>query len=107
MRLARKNFQIIFTCLLFFYCCKKETVKVDYRAEMRNFVERISSIGKNLHHGFIVIPQNGLELLSSDGTPTGNAETNYIQAIDGVGQEELWYGYNNNDDVLSPEPDHS
>jgi cysteinyl-tRNA synthetase len=87
--------------------CKKEENKPDYRGEMKTFVEKISAHGRNLRPGFIVIPQNGLPLLSSDGTAGGAPDHNYIAAIDGVGQEELWYGYDNNDDVLTPEPDHS
>ena len=90
-----------------FNSCKKNEETPDYRGEMRKFVEKISSNGRALRPGFIVIPQNGLPLLSSDGTAGGNPETNYIAAIDGVGQEELWYGYGNNDDVLTPEPDHT
>ena len=87
--------------------CKKAVTHPDYRSEMRTFVERISAAGKAMKPGFIVIPQNGLELLSSDGTPAGNAETEYLQAIDGVGQEELFYGYDNHDDMQTPGPDHA
>ncbi|HET6993094.1 MAG TPA: endo alpha-1,4 polygalactosaminidase [Bacteroidia bacterium] len=70
-------------------------------------MEKISRAGRNLRPGFIVIPQNGLALLSSDGTPAGNPETTYLNAIDGVGQEELWYGYDNKDDVPTPDADHA
>lgn len=87
--------------------CQKQADKPDYRGEMRKFVERISSTARNLHPGFIVVPQNGLALLTSNGTNGGEPETSYIAAIDGVGQEELWYGYDNNDDVPTPEPEHS
>ncbi|MEO5642702.1 MAG: endo alpha-1,4 polygalactosaminidase [Bacteroidia bacterium] len=74
---------------------------------MRKFVEKISENGESWHPGFIVVPQNGLALLSSDGTPQGSPENAYIAAIDGVGQEELWYGYDNKDDIATPETEHS
>jgi cysteinyl-tRNA synthetase len=97
---------ILFTTV-FASACKKAPEKPDYRGEMRKFVEKISANGRAWHPGFIVVPQNGLELLSSDGTATGNPETAYIAAIDGVGQEELWLGYNNKDDIATPEPEHT
>ncbi|MBI3511910.1 MAG: endo alpha-1,4 polygalactosaminidase [Bacteroidetes bacterium] len=79
---------------------------MDYRNEMRKFVEKISSIAKTSSPSFAVIPQNGLDLMSSDGTKDGLPETNYLNAIDGTGQEELWYGYDNNDDQPTPPADH-
>lgn len=98
---------LLFLVPFFVFSCKEETVKPDYRAEMRKFVEKISETGRAWHPGFIVVPQNGLALLSSDGTPQGIAESAYISAIDGVGQEELWYGYDGKDDEDSPEPEHT
>lgn len=85
-----------------FMACKPEQPKPDYRGEMRKFVETISRRGKAWKPGFIVVPQNGLALLTTDGTSSGAPETGYIGAIDGVGQEELCYGYDNNDDVATP-----
>src|ERR1041385_200206 len=106
----KKNSAItILFSLLILICnsCKKSEPEADYRGTMRTFVEKISSVAKSEHPGFIVIPQNGLALLTEDGTSGGTIESDYVRAIDGVGQEELWYGYDNKDDVLSPEPDHS
>jgi cysteinyl-tRNA synthetase len=96
-----------FAAALLIHSCKKSENNIDYRGKMRKFVEKISTRGRNLRPGFIVIPQNGLPLLSSDGTAGGTPEASYIAAIDGVGQEELWYGYENKDDVKTPEPDHT
>lgn len=47
-----------------------------------------------MHPGFIVIPQNGAELLSDDGRGPHEA---YLAAIDGQGQEDLFYGYARDD----------
>lgn len=74
---------------------------IDYRGEMRLFVENISKYAKNINPDFIIIPQNGIELITEDGEPDGNLSLVYIQAIDGVGQESLFYGY---DDDNEPTP---
>jgi len=73
----------------------------DYRQSMRNFVRGLSSYGRNLDPDFIVIPQNGHELLTSNGAEDGAPAAYYIAAIDGVGREDLFYGYDN-DDVATP-----
>lgn len=74
---------------------------VDYRQEMRNLVIDISEYAKDLHSGFIIIPQNGIELVTEDGESDGEASAEYLAAIDGNGQEDLFYGYDN-DDEASP-----
>lgn len=95
-----------FICL-FAISCKKEKDRPDYRGEMRKFVQKISANGKAWKPGFIVVPQNGLALLTADGNSQGTPQSAYIAAIDGVGQEELWYGYDNNDDVQTPAAEHT
>ncbi|WP_028974303.1 endo alpha-1,4 polygalactosaminidase [Spirochaeta cellobiosiphila] len=67
-----------------------------FRQAMRDFVEDISLYGRSSDSDFIVIPQNGHELLVYDNTTS--ADKNYTQAIDGVGREDLFYGYENDDE---------
>ena len=43
----------------------------DYRKEMRRFVIAISQYGKKFDKNFIVIPQNGLELITNDSPASG------------------------------------
>ena len=52
---------------------------IDYREEMRRFVIAISQYGKKFDKNFIVIPQNGLELTTNDGSASG--ELRRINAI--------------------------
>jgi len=66
---------------------------MDYREAMREFVGGISSYAKALDPSFLVIPQNGHELLTEDGTPSGAPVKSYIASIDGIGREDLFYGY--------------
>lgn len=62
---------------------------IDYRDEMRSFVQNISSYAKKQDPGFIIIPQNGHQLLVKNG----KIASNYLNAIDGLGQESLFFGY--------------
>ena len=68
----------------------------DYRQDMRDFVQNISAAGKRLMAGFIVIPQNGHQLVSRYADTVSPAET-YLSSIDGLGREDLFYGYEADD----------
>jgi cysteinyl-tRNA synthetase, unknown class len=73
----------------------------DFRQDMRDFVVSITSYARGIHSDFTVIPQNGHALLTADGEPDGSPSAAYIAAIDGVGREDLFYGYEG-DDVATP-----
>lgn len=79
--------------------CSKDPVKtpepgtVDYRQEMRAFVQAISQYAKAEKPDFIVIPQNGQELITGNGESDGPLAESYLTAIDGTGREDLFYGY--------------
>lgn len=84
---------LILSCLLF--CCQKIAAQeledaIDYRQQMRSFVIEISEAAKAENSNFIVVPQNGIELiLNTNKLPA----IDYLDAIDAVGQEDLFYGY--------------
>lgn len=71
----------------------------NYKEDMRNFVIGISQKAKAVKPGFAVIPQNGIELVTIDGEPDSAAHTAYLDAIDGHGQEDFLYGYDNDDEA--------
>jgi len=77
---------------------------IDYREEMRNFVIGISRYAKAKNPQFAIIPQNGIELITTSGESDGTLAQAYVQAIDGVGQEDLFYGYTD-DNVPTPTDD--
>jgi len=85
---------------------QKETPR-NYRQDMRDFVQDISAYVKSIEPDFIVIAQNGHDLLLENDRGNGAPAVAYLDAIDGVGREDLLYGYNN-DDVATPisERDH-
>lgn len=63
-----------------------------YRQAMRDFVALVAATARAARPGFIVIPQNGSQLLTDDGTGAGRPAADYLSVIDGVGQEDLFYG---------------
>jgi len=65
----------------------------DYKQDMRDFVIGISQAAKAVNPNFAVIPQNGIELVTTNGEHGGTPATAYLNAIDGNGQEDLFYGY--------------
>ena len=73
--------------------------KRDYRQDMRDFVIGISASAKGINPGFMIIPQNGHELLTENGEGNGLPAMNYINAIDGVGREDLFYGYSDDNEA--------
>ena len=75
---------------------------VDFRQEMRDFVIGISQYAKAEDADFVIIPQNGQELVSLNGEEDGSPSITYLSAIDGVGREDLFYGYDD-DNVATPE----
>ena len=91
--------------LVMLISCNKDEVSVppgiDVRQEMRDFVIGISQYAKSSSPGFAIIPQNGIELVSGNGQEDGNPVSDYLAAIDGNGQEDLFYGYSKDDKATS------
>ena len=72
-----------------------------FRQAMRDFVQHISAHARADHPAFVVIPQNGNELLTANGEDDGDLVGDYANAISGMGREDLFYGYDE-DDVATP-----
>jgi cysteinyl-tRNA synthetase len=70
----------------------------DYPGLMRRFVQDLSARAKAVDPRFLVVPQGGISLLGEADAP----QREYLAAIDGVGQEEVFYGYDNQDDRPTP-----
>ena len=78
--------------------CGKDDIKLDvpdldFKQEMRDFVQDLSAYAKTEAPGFIIVPQNGEQLVSSSGEEDGSPASAYLAAIDGQGREDLFYGY--------------
>lgn len=102
-----RHWPVLFLFLI--ACSDKETKKcdvpdLDFRQEMREFVQEISVYAKNIDPDFLIVPQNGQEILTTNSDPDGPLATDYIDAIDAVGREDLFYGYTG-DDKATPAAD--
>ena len=72
---------------------------VRYREEMRAFIKKISAYAKAKNPRFAVIPQNGQAVawekdapVDENGVPLTEADASYMDAIDGCGREDTFYG---------------
>ena len=79
---------------------EKEEERNDYREDMRNFVEDISSYARSKYTDFIIIPQNAHDLITKNGEISGLSVISYLNAINGLGREELFYGYEDDDEMV-------
>jgi cysteinyl-tRNA synthetase len=68
-----------------------EFVLTDFQQEMIDFVAAIGDYARDSLEtdGFGIFPQNGERLSGNDS---------YIAAVDGIGQEDIYYGYNADDE---------
>ncbi|MGO4917099.1 MJ1477/TM1410 family putative glycoside hydrolase [Pseudogemmobacter sp. W21_MBD1_M6] len=68
----------------------------ELRQEMIDFVIALSDYAKAQDPNFLVVPQNAVGLLSvNENNPDSGPNTPYLDAIDGLGVEDLWYNGNN------------
>ncbi|MCH4887687.1 hypothetical protein EZV73_08885 [Acidaminobacter sp. JC074] len=72
----------------------------DYRQDMRELVIDLSEHAKRSETDFIILPQNGQDLLRQGD----KVSTDYLNAIDGIGREDLFYGYTG-DNIKTPQAD--
>lgn len=90
---------VLLSAGILFSCSTKDNDLRNYKQDMRNFVIGISEYAKAEQSDFIIIPQNGIELVTETGDENTALSTAYLNAIDGHGQEDLFYGYNNDDEA--------
>lgn len=86
----KRIFAIVFIFLMPFSCSKEK--RSDRKGpKMQEFVIAISNYAKKQDPNFIVIPQNGVELTFEELAPEDGLNQEYLNAIDGVGIEELCF----------------
>ena len=88
---------VIFMVSTLLNCQKKLVPTVDYAEEMRYFIISLSQYAKSIEPNFMVVPQNGASLLSANEEDASQPATAYLAAIDGQGQEDLFFGYEKDD----------
>lgn len=91
----KKSIQLI--CILFVFASCAKNKKMDSAAEsIRDFVIHISQKAKTIQPNFIIIPQNGVEIAFNNQEISEGLNQNYLNAIDGIGVEVLFYNENYN-----------
>lgn len=76
---------------------------IDYRQEMRDLVTELGTYARGINSSFMVIPQNGQELITDTGEGDGTPCEDYLSALDATGRESMFYGYYNDDEVTPAE----
>lgn len=77
--------------LLLITACSKEKRSLRSGRKMQDFVVAISDYARGEHPGFAIIPQNGDELLFRNLDAEETLDERFINAIDGIGTEEIFY----------------
>ncbi|MCH4822904.1 endo alpha-1,4 polygalactosaminidase [Gramella lutea] len=106
-----KPFQgLLLICILLFSIsgtrAQKRSGNEDYRQKMRDLVKDIAKKSRSKNSDFIIIPQNGIELIQKSGKNKTGTATPYLNAISAVAQEDLFYGYLE-DDLPTPHQENS
>jgi Predicted extracellular endo alpha-1,4 polygalactosaminidase or related polysaccharide hydrolase len=101
-----KNFLLLLAPLFLLFSCRKDddaqgVSKSEYKQKMRDLVMNISRYAKSVNPDFLIVPQNGIELVSSSAEDPVQPHAAYLDAIDAIGQEDLLYGYDNDNQVTS------
>ncbi|MCX7861950.1 MAG: endo alpha-1,4 polygalactosaminidase [Bacteroidales bacterium] len=80
--------------LTVFLSCSKEQKTQKAAQKMQEFVTNISKYSRSIKSDFIIIPQNGVELAFNNLNSEEGIHSDYFNAIDGVGVEELFFNGN-------------
>jgi len=73
-------------------------VPLSPRDTMRALVAELAEYTRTQAPGFLVIAQNGDALLTTGDTAAASLASDYVAAIDGLGREDLLYGYSNDNE---------
>lgn len=86
------QYLLINILLITYSCSDKEKEEQQLAAgRMKEFVINLSQYAKQQNPNFFIIPQNGEELCFVNQNLYNGLEFSYVQAIDGVGIEALYY----------------
>jgi len=91
IKIMKKIFLIIFIVPFIFVDCQKDKNISQNALRMQIFVRDIAAYARGFNPDFIIIPQNGAELCFKNANPEDSIMSLYINNINGIGIEELFY----------------
>ena len=77
---------------------------VDYRAEMRGFVQEVAAYARARRPGFVVVSRNGLPLLTENGEPDGPFVPGYVGALSGAVRDGVHHNLSADGSPADPVP---
>lgn len=86
-----KILSILIVILFTSFMTSKDSNTVKAGLKMQDFVINISKYARSFDADFIIIPQNGIDLIFNKINPSLGLNTNYTNAIDGIGIEDLFF----------------
>jgi len=86
-----KNLIIIGILLILFVSCSKDKKSQKAAVKMQEFVIDISKYAKGINPNFIIVPQNGEELIYNETDQSAGMNESYVTAISGIGSEDIFY----------------
>ena len=91
--MQKKSLLILFffSMLTVAFLPMKESKTTKAGIKMQDFVIDISKYARSIDSSFIIIPQNGPELAFEKMNPSGKLRTAYVDAIDGIAVEDLFF----------------
>jgi cysteinyl-tRNA synthetase len=84
-------FSLLFLPLFTSFIPPKENNTIKAGLKMQDFVIKISKYAKDFDPNFAIIPQNGLDLVFNKIDPSEGLNEKYLNAIDGMGVEDLFF----------------
>ena len=82
---------LFLTVFLFSFTVGSEKKAASAALKMQRFIINISKYARSVDSSFIIIPQNGVELAFRKLNPDAGKNTSYLNAIDGIAVEDLFF----------------
>ena len=93
-RLLDAGFDGAYLDIIDAYSYYEDQGRTDAAQEMADFVAAIRAYARDRDPDFLIFPQNAPEL--------ANEISGYLDSVDGIGQEDIYYGYENDDEMTPP-----
>jgi cysteinyl-tRNA synthetase len=94
-KILAASFDGVYLDIIDAYAYYEERGRETAAREMADFVIALATYARLRRPGFLVFPQNGAELAARF--------PDYLAAVDGIGQEDVYYGYPDEGDASPPE----